>query len=92
MTVYKGLLLFDIAETSIGRWENELGWRGMREVWRNGDYTLNIDVDEDSEREDQWELWLANDKTGYWESIGWGTFDEVDKMAKEYMRDNPFKA
>ncbi len=88
MTVFAGVLLFDIAEESIGKWENELGWRGMREVWRNGDRTLNIDVDDDG-GENAWELWLANDATGYSESISWGTFAECDRDAKEYMRANP---
>ena len=92
MTLFKGVLLFDIAEPEIGNWENELGWRGMREVWHlkgQEHIEINIDPNDDADNE-EWEVWQSNNKSGEWGSIGYGnTFEEADKIAKEYMREHP---
>lgn len=89
MTIFKGLLLFDIAEEPIGEWKNQLGYRGLIEVWkipRTQDF-ICIEYDEDSDCE---EVWLGNDKTGDCENIGFfDTVEEADKGAKEFMRENP---
>ena len=34
MTLLKGMLLFDVAEKPINGWENQLGYRGTKEVWK----------------------------------------------------------
>lgn len=84
MTIFKGMLLFDIAEDSINGWENQLGYRGMMEVWKKGDKTIYIDLDEDT---GEWYSWLDNGTDGYNLDF-YGTFDEVDKMTKGYMEVN----
>ncbi len=87
MTLFKGILLFDIAEDPINGWENQLGYRGMMEVWRKGNREVVIEPCEDG---DKWEVWVrATDDSGYWDSIGFESdFDKADKLAKEWMRDN----
>jgi hypothetical protein len=87
MTVYKGMLLFDIAEPSINGWENQLGYRGYIEVWKRGDWEIVIEPDED-EDEGYINVYLQNPKTGNVNLIGGGYGNEADKFAKEYMRKN----
>ena len=98
MTKFGGLLLIDVPEDPIGDWENELGHRGMREVWHlqgKEHIKINIDPYEDCEEClagecECWEVWYSNDEAGDWEPIGHGHgFDAADKIAKEYMRENP---
>lgn len=55
MTVYKGMLLFDIPEPSINDWENQLDYRGMMEVWKRGDEAITIEPYEEGDDEDCWE-------------------------------------
>lgn len=88
MTVFKGMLLFDVPEPAIGKWENQLGYRGMLEVWKHsktGDCVV-LEPYEDAPEECIWEFWI-HDKDSYnCESISSGAFDQVDKEAKEWMR------
>ena len=48
MTVNRGLLLFDAPERPVGKWENQLGYRGLKEVWKipSTPYILEIDFDD----------------------------------------------
>lgn len=95
MTIFHGMLLFDIAETSINGWENQLGYRGYYEVWRNflGE-EMWMEVDEDTPIDEDgnvtWVLlYQQYDRHGdivYWEALHYGTFREVDNYAKELMR------
>lgn len=88
MTIFKGMLLFDMAEPTINGWENQLGYRGMIEVWKKGGQTIIIQPDEDCpEDEDVWEvIWETEE---IWECIDYGYgFDDADAKAKEYMREN----
>lgn len=92
MTVFKGMLLFDIAEPAIGKWENQLGYRGMIEVWRHaetGDEVV-LEPDEDSsEEENIWEFIVQNNENGDFDYISSGTFAQVDKAAKAWMKEHP---
>jgi nuclear transport factor 2 (NTF2) superfamily protein len=84
MTVYGGMLLFDIAEEPINDWENQLGYRGYMEVWKRGEEEIKVEMDEDS---GVWEVIYENDNI--WEMIDCHEdFDEADKIAKAYMKEN----
>ncbi len=86
MTLYHGILLFDVAEDPIGSWENQLGYRGVMEVWKAGDSTLQIEADEDSGGEEVW----VHDEEGNHDSLGiFPTSDQDDAAAKAFMRENP---
>jgi len=96
MTIFKGLLLFDIAEQPIGEWENQLGYRGMMEVWKHkttGD-TIIIEAYEDCTIHDPnectcEEVWM-HDKNGNVDILGvYDDFETADKEAKKLMRENP---
>lgn len=96
MTIFKGVLLFDIAEPTIGDWENQLGYRGMMEVWKHkktGD-TITIEPYEDCTEHDPdecqcHEIWIADDKNGQYDSIGiYNTFEEADQETKKWMREH----
>lgn len=90
MTVNHGLFLFDMAEPSINGWENQLGWRGYYEEWKNplGE-SLWMQVDEDVDFEAEgldepvWELLLETEELSEW--LTSGTFREVDAYAKKLM-------
>jgi hypothetical protein len=79
------MLLFDIAEPAIGPWENQLGYRGMIEMWRKSG-TQQFVCMEPCECGEDWEAWLGDDETGNSESLAFGTFDEVDKASKDWMK------
>jgi len=90
MTLFKGMLLFDVAEPAIGKWENQLGYRGMLEVWihdETGD-TITLEPNEDA-TEEEWECWIHDKESEQWDSLGWGTFKQVDKLAKQWMEKHP---
>ena len=88
MTVSNGVLLFDTAEEPINGWENQLGYRGYIEVWEKENKRIEIDIDEDSsEDEPVWEVLLCDDNGVNLIDYGYG-FEEADKIAKEYMREN----
>lgn len=97
MTLFKGLLLFDIAEPPIGNWKNQLGYRGMMEIWKVKDTTqfLCIEAYEDCEIHDPdectcEEVWLGDDTTGNCDVLGvYDNFEEADKASKEFMQQNP---
>jgi hypothetical protein len=91
MSLYNGLLLFDIAEPSINGWDEFLGYRGMMESWRKGDWEIIIqpydayqeeDLDED---DDDHEFLVQNNETGCWEPIMFGTYEQCKVAAIEYM-------
>lgn len=97
MTKFKGLLLFDIAENPIGQWENQLGYRGMMEVWKHSEtkHVVTIQPWDDicethGDKECTcWEVWIADDKTGNWDCLGiWENFELADQKAKEWMGEN----
>jgi len=95
MTVYAGLLLFDIAEPAIGHWENQLDYRGYIEVWKHaitGD-RLTIDVIEDEKPDPEtdettWEIYVDSETcTEYLPH--YGNFSKVDVQAKQWMLEHP---
>lgn len=81
MTINKGLFLFDFPEPTINAWENQLGYRGMLEVWQRGSDEIRIIPCDDSS---DWEVLFENDRI--WEFIGVGSFEQADAIAKEYMQ------
>lgn len=84
MTKYKGMLLFDIAEEPINGWENQLGYRGMMEVWKKGKDEVVIEL-EDGTDEESWEVRIETPDN--FDSIGFGnTEEEATKIAVEYMK------
>jgi len=96
MTLFKGLFLIDIAEEPIGNWENQLGYRGMMEVWKHKETgeEVVIEVFEDCSEHDPdececHEVWLRCNKTGNCDTLGvYNSFDEADIEAKKFMREN----
>lgn len=88
MTRFRGLLLFDVAERAIGPWENQLGYRGMMEVWKKRGTALVVTIQphESSEDDEEWEAWWGDENTGDSESIAFGTFEYCEDEAKEWMR------
>lgn len=96
MTVFKGVLLFDIAEPCIGKWENQLGYRGYIEVWQLKGTKQQVIIepykDEDSQEPDyegEWHVFRQDEDTGFWDTIGfYATEEQADKAAKDYMRQN----
>jgi len=95
MTLFKGMLLFDIAEEPIGNWENQLGYRGMMEVWKHNktEDTIIIESYEDCKEHGEncecQEVWM-HDKNGKLDTLGfYDTFEEADQEAKQFMKENP---
>jgi len=96
MTLFKGVLLFDIAEAPIGNWENQLGYRGMMEVWKHKETgeEIVIELYEDctehsSDECECHEIWMRDNKRGISDSHGvYDTFEEADREAKKFMREN----
>lgn len=96
MTLFKGILLFDIAEKPIGKWENQLGYRGMMEIWKheNGDRIIIEVFEHDTEEHlsgkcECHEVWM-HDKKGNLDTLGvWSSFEESDRNAKAFMKENP---
>lgn len=87
MTMYSGMLLFDVAEESIGKWKNQVGFRGMMEVWRKAGTEEEIIIQSDEDRVgNTWEVIWQNNESGAWNYIGFGTFNQCDRIAKQYMR------
>lgn len=89
MTMYKGVLLFDIAEPSINGWANQLGWRGYYEEWKNADgesFWMEVNEDESAETpyNCSWDL-LWRDDYGNDELIASGSFAQIDTAAKMIM-------
>jgi len=64
----------------------------MMEVWKvmeNSDF-LCIESFDDSEDNEDCEVWLGNDKTGNIDTVGvYSSFEEADTEAKKFMRENP---
>jgi nuclear transport factor 2 (NTF2) superfamily protein len=67
-------------------WENQLGYRGIIEVWelKGTKVALHIDVDEDVEDEGCWFVTFETETIN--RDIGYGTFAQCDTLAKEFMR------
>ena len=97
MTVFKGVLLFDIAEPAIGGWRNLLGYRGYIEVWQLEGTKQQVIIepydDEDNKEPDykgEWHVFSQDEETGLSGTIGFfSTEEQADKAAKKYMRQNP---
>ena len=84
MTIFRGMLLFDMPEPAINGWENQLGYRGYVEVWEKGEERITLEPDEDHCEDDFWEVVFDNGNIV--EIIGVGNgFEEADQIAKEYM-------
>lgn len=98
MTMSRGMLLFDTPEPAIGDWENQLGYRGLKEVWVLKGTPIQIEIDNDDSYEGDehdpdgeagWEVSLSNEDTGDVQYLTFGTFGQCDEAAKKYMADNP---
>jgi hypothetical protein len=97
MTVFKGVLLFDIAEPAIGRWRNLLGYRGYIEVWQLEGTKQQVVIepyfDEENQELDydgEWHVLSQDEETGLSGTIGfYATEEQANKAAKKYMRQNP---
>ena len=99
MTKFHGILLFDVIEEPIGRWENQLGYRGMMEVWkvdkRNvltieplDDWCANCE--EEGRDCECWEIWIADDEQGVFDTLGvYPSFEVADTKAKQIMTEFP---
>jgi hypothetical protein len=85
MSLYNGLLLFDVAEAPINGWEENLGTRGYFQQWRKGPLTLNIEIDDDSLIEGEYETYWQNEETGSWDWIAGGTFKQCKRAAVRFM-------
>ena len=95
MTLFHGLLLFDIAEPSIGNWEEQLGYRGAIDVWKNKETgkTLIIESYEDCEEHDInececQEVWI-HDEEGNVEDIRiHDSYEKAKEEAKKQMHED----
>ena len=90
MSLFNGVLLFDIADEPIGKWEENLGYRGVIDVWeiKEKDMTLTVQNAENIENEMEQEVWVCDPDS--WETIGWyDTYEEAMKEAKKWMKENP---
>lgn len=89
MTKAHGTLLFDAPEDAIGKWENQLGYRGYIEVWKlkGSDWEIQVEPDEDSDQEGDCLVYLQNPKTGNQTTLYAGT--KADSAAKGYMKKYP---
>ncbi len=101
---FKGMLLFDVADEPIGNWQEDLGYRGVYDIWRlmkNGKDTgqfIQIEpIDDICEHCDSLgkdceceEVWIGDDKTGFHDTLGcFESYDEAIAFAKKYMKKNP---
>lgn len=105
MSKYKEMLLFDVADEHIGGWQEDLGYRGMMDMWKfhdeNGKYTGDFiciepydDVcshcEELGKECECEEVWVGNDKTGFHDTIDmFETYEKAIAFAKEFMKANP---
>jgi len=87
MTKFKGVLLFDMPEPAIGDWENQLGYRGMIEVWKHkktGDELIIEPCDEGYT-----EVLIHNKDHTKMDSLNaFDTDQEADDFAKKWMREH----
>ena len=88
MSLYHGMLLFDVAEKPINGWEENLGTRGMFEEWRKDHRRIEIDIYDEAEEPAEWEAAYYNDQTGYWESLMFGTFEQCKRASVKFMKHN----
>jgi len=92
MSKFHGMLLFDIADKPIGKWHENLGTRGMYDLWEmevKGKvlYCVRVTPYDDGEKS-EWEAWWSNEESGVWESIEFGTYKQCLKSAKDFMKKN----
>lgn len=88
MTIYHGMFLVDVAEPSINGWENQLGWRGYYEEWKNPDgesFWMEVDEDIPADMFDCIWVLLWQDENGNQDHIASGSFEQVDMIAKLIM-------
>ena len=89
MSLFRGMLLFDVADKPIGSWEEDLGFRGMIDVWRHKEkgWTLYVQNSENPDNETEQEIWI--DYGDEYESIAWASdLDLALVEAKEWMSEN----
>lgn len=90
MSLFHGVLLFDIPDKPIGEWKENLGYRGMIDVWEieKKGLRLTIQNTENVAKPEKQEVWIHDDKN--WETIGWyDTYEEAIKEAKIWMKEHP---
>ncbi len=91
-TQNSGMLLFDSGNI-VGNWTGDPSTRGMYDKWnhKDGKHYLTVELNEDyiGKRHDH-EFWLYNDKTGYCEPLGYGTYLQCLKQVNEYMSEKQF--
>lgn len=97
MSLYKGVLLFDIAEPPIGKWEEKLGYRGLKEVWCHSDNPNNrieIELEDcgNCEEEDNWEIIHSDELTGNVNYLaGFDNYDEAHEFSQKWMKEHQNK-
>lgn len=86
MSLFGGLLLFDIADPSIGNWGEDLSTRGLFDRWKtqNKEITLIINIDEDSNTNEVW----IHDNKGNWETLFYGNYNDAIIFSKKFMQKN----
>ena len=93
MSLFNGMLLFDIPEDDINGWKENIGTRGMYGLWERGEERIIIQPDEDHDFDYDNDLpelypWKVIHETDIiWEDIAYGTYDECISYAKYYMED-----
>lgn len=91
MSLFHGLLLFDIPDKDIGLWKENLGYRGVIDVWEIKEKGLKLTIQnaESISNEMEQEVWIGNEN-GLWETIGWyDNYEDAIISAKEWMTQNP---
>ena len=90
MSLFHGLLLFDVPDKPIGQWKENLGYRGVKDVWEIKEKGLMLIVEnsENPDNEKEQEVWVCDEEI--WETIGWyNTYEEAIKEAKIWMLEHP---
>jgi len=98
MTKFKGMLLFDFPDPPIGQWNEEVGTRGMYDLWYFGNTKQFLMIEPYEElpcsiHGDECtceEVWLGDDKTGNCTTVGtYDGYEEALEEAKRFMRAHP---
>jgi hypothetical protein len=102
MSKYHGMLLFDIADEPIGGWEENLGYRGMVDIWdfykdgkRTGMWLMvealdDCDICEEEGKECEChEVCVFDDNTGNVDTLTVeDTYEKAMEFAKTWMKEN----
>lgn len=95
MSKYRGMLLFDIADPPIGKWHENLGYRGYLDKWEIKDengkvsQSITIDLNEDVVDEIYWDVFWDNEDGGDLNTLGGGDYDTAIEIARRFMRLHP---